>query len=93
MILLAIPIIIFFSLEEETPQGSSSDETQNPNSAPSILEKKTWKDLFIEKSGEIAEKVINSPKVSKSIESFSDKLSSAFSKSFTETKKKLPKKV
>ncbi|MBS2993935.1 hypothetical protein ['Santalum album' aster yellows phytoplasma] len=103
MILLAIPIIIFFSLEEESPQGSSSDEvieqmqfsdeTQNPNPAPSILEKKSWKDVFIERSGEIVEKVIKSPKVSKSLETFSNKLSSTVSKSLSQNKNQSPRKA
>ncbi|MFT2804706.1 hypothetical protein [Candidatus Phytoplasma asteris] len=103
MILLAIPIIIFFSLEEESPQGSSSDEvieqiqfsdeTQNPNPAPSILEKKSWKDVFIEKSGEIVEKVIKSPKVSQSLETFSNKLSSTVSKSLSQNKNQSQRKA
>ncbi|QBF23886.1 hypothetical protein ['Catharanthus roseus' aster yellows phytoplasma] len=103
MILLAIPIIIFFSLEEESPQGSSSDEvieqmqfsdeTQNPNSAPSSLEKKSLKDAFIEKSGEFFERAIKSPKVSQSIKTFSNKLSSTISKSFSQNKNQLPRKA
>lgn len=93
MILLAIPIIIFFSLEEESPQVLSSDETQNPNLSPSILEKKSWTDLVIDKTGEIAQKFMNNPKVSKSLDSFSNTLSSTLSKSFSQTKKQLPKKA
>ncbi|MGL9687296.1 MAG: hypothetical protein ACQBVK_00585 [Candidatus Phytoplasma sp. TWB_XP] len=70
-----------------------SDETKNSNSAPSILEKKSWKDVFIERSGEIVERVIKSPKVSQSLETFSNKLSSAVSKSFLQNKKQSPKKA
>lgn len=96
MILLVIPIIIFFSLEEEFPQGSSYDEvideTQNQNSDPSIPEKKSWTDSLMEKSGVIAEKIINSPQASKVLGSLSNKFSS-FSKNFSTTSKPLTKKA